>query len=156
MVNTNIQSPISLIGRGKVYRTFDTYRPGEYKELKNCEAVDELLTVRRPIKSLFSSAYAPITSITDPQSWVGHVEGRAIVISKTQQFAHTQTASNAGGNNLVLWAPTSLPVPLPTATSFHVIRGVFKYNNRYYWLTHEYDSDDTAFLIDLLFFPKIK
>ena len=142
MVNTNIQSPIPLMGRGKVYKTFDKYTSGEYRELRNCELLDESIVSRRSISSLATVG----TPILEPLGWAGVVEGRAIAVSKTQQISYAQTTSSPSGTfNAVLWAPTNLPIPLPTATSFHVIRGVFKYNNRYYWLTHEYDSDDTTY-----------
>lgn len=142
MVNTNIQSPIPLAGgKGEVYKNHSSYESGEFRELINCEFVGDVLVNRRPIQSVQQFG-DPFTPLDNPIGFIGQVDNRVIALGSGDQFAYTQSGSGA---RHTLWDPNSLPVPAPIASSFHVIRGVFRYNNRYYWITWEWDSDLTTF-----------
>lgn len=135
MVNTNIQGPVPLDGVGFVARRKGDYLAGEYKKLKNVELTEGVIRRRRSIASVLPDASPSPTAnpVINPFGFIGFLGEGVVTASKTHQRVSRY------GDEVTLWAPTSLPVPA-AAGSWHNLVGCFEYNNYIFWISHQYDA----------------
>jgi hypothetical protein len=136
MVNTNIQAPIPIEGTGYIAKRKNNYERGEYKHLTNAEiALDGVLKTRRNIKATQGE-----WSMTNPFGFIGYIQNYSIIASATEQRATSKAL------DVLLWAPTALPVP---AGGWHKLVGAFRYNKFNYWITVEYNPTGTVYKVCL-------
>lgn len=133
MSNTNIQSPIPILGPGFTPKTYNKYKAGEYKLLVNAEIDDKLNAIvnRRNIARCGNTS-AFLT--TGGYGFIGEYRHTVAIASDTQQFFVGDALVQAAG-----WDATDLPVNAALDSS-HEIVGFVEYGGVYYWITWEEDN----------------
>lgn len=148
MVNTNIQSAISLKGPGARYRMGGNYAPGEFRAFQNVTVTPNgSIRSRRMYRGFKIGPYGAKVGFISPTfgyplsgdnkykldaptvAVLGELETYPVSIIGDVQYL--MDFPGGEGSMRALWAPTSLP-----ANEYLV--GVFTYNNKNYWLTGGY------------------
>lgn len=160
MVNSNIQAPINLVGRGLVNKPNGNYESGEFSIARNVELVDNQIVTRRPIQYHDGS-----TSPTDGEVWYypyGFI-GEFYSTNNTD-FPYSTICSFLGGRfggsvgdassvlisantpfsspftNPVLGDITGTPPAITSSYPWRKVVGTFYYNGDQYYLIDEYNS----------------
>jgi hypothetical protein len=154
MVNTNIQSPIPLVGRGYAQRPSMIYDTGEYPRLNNVFVTERGLEGRFGISKISDVFYndAELSQYTDLCGFIGSmsyslggadaavVMGRETVLDFSKNESLVDTPYQ--GNDSLGWVPADLQLTQTNGTNQVPVK-VFNYRDINYFLTQELTGGDT-------------
>lgn len=130
MVNTNIQGPIPITGRGMVIRPNGHFEPGEFKRLVDCEILDNKIVRRRNMRQ----GYNEVLPGANTPRFIGQTEEGLIFSSYNEDDtdnSHMALFFRDNGGD-----PQDLESSELFSNYYNSILtiGAFFYNNRNYWL----------------------
>lgn len=146
MVNTNIQAPINLAGKGHINKLREGYTSGEYTKLINAELdADGRIINRRPIR--FQGGSFTGSRIDKVRDFIGYFGPNPIVVGNDGMYLYPPDSSIARVN---LWSPSNLPYYGHTV-NYCIIKKFIRYNGKNYWICVEYELALDEFRIRLVY-----
>ena len=133
MVNTNIQGPVPLSGRGFIARRHGDYQPGEFKQLNNCY-IDEKGSIQNR-----NNFFCLRDNVNNVEEILGTYENFNVIHSFAAQYINNKFQ---GPWNL-LWSDTNLPAATGTNPGKRLL-GFFKYNDGIYWLSVKMNTNASS------------
>lgn len=139
MANSLVEGPIPLAGAGFVAKPNGDFQPGEYKRLCNAEIDPSgIIKNRRNVYSVHGeSSGTAVDPIVNPQRFMGSMGEYSFLTDGVDQYIVGNGTSVKG------WNVFSGPTVAPSYTRF---LGVFRYNNKNYWLVLEFSSGNSIAL----------